>query len=148
MALLMWRYRQPWHPHVLAPSCPQPWQTTCLATVLLGAWGHGSGACGPGGTLPWWLGALRDELKPRSLQHADRHRLASRPLPCCSDHSVLEQNYMNKMRYSPDYKGVDVEQALKDFKDRIRRYEEVRGARGVCFRVRQASCARSRPAVP
>lgn len=28
----------------------------------------------------------------------------------CSDPAVLEQNYRNKMRYSPDYTGVDTEQ--------------------------------------
>jgi hypothetical protein len=67
---------------------------------------------------------------------------------------VLEQNYLFKMKYSPDYKGVDKEevihiafidkgcclgcrllclinasifwnQAVRDFKERVRKYEEV-----------------------
>jgi hypothetical protein len=28
----------------------------------------------------------------------------------CTDPSILEANYRNKMRYSPDYQGVDTEQ--------------------------------------
>ncbi|KAG2422824.1 hypothetical protein HXX76_015767 [Chlamydomonas incerta] len=43
----------------------------------------------------------------------------------CSDPVVLEQNYRNKMKYSPDYKGVDVDQAVADFLARIAKYEEV-----------------------
>ncbi|KAG2447462.1 hypothetical protein HYH02_007783 [Chlamydomonas schloesseri] len=43
----------------------------------------------------------------------------------CSDPAVLEQNYRNKMKYSPDYKGVDVDQAVADFLARIAKYEEV-----------------------
>ncbi|GLI68462.1 hypothetical protein VaNZ11_012887 [Volvox africanus] len=43
----------------------------------------------------------------------------------CSDPAVLEQNYRNKMKYSPDYKGVDTEQAVADFLARISKYEEV-----------------------
>lgn len=38
---------------------------------------------------------------------------------------MLEQNYMQKMVYSPDYLGVDKYQALEDFKQRIAKYEEV-----------------------
>lgn len=38
---------------------------------------------------------------------------------------MLEANYRYKMMFSPDYKGVDVEQAMVDFKERILRYEEV-----------------------
>lgn len=44
----------------------------------------------------------------------------------CNDTVVLEQNYRYKMMYSPDYAGFDDEQAaLEDFRDRIRKYEEV-----------------------
>ena len=28
----------------------------------------------------------------------------------CTDPEVLHQNYLNKMKYSPDYKGVDMQQ--------------------------------------
>ena len=38
---------------------------------------------------------------------------------------MLETNYRYKMMYSPDYKGVDIEEAMVDFQERIRRYEEV-----------------------
>lgn len=43
----------------------------------------------------------------------------------CNDPQVLEQNYRYKMMYSPDYKDVNTEEALKDFQDRIAKYEEV-----------------------
>ncbi|GIL67684.1 hypothetical protein Vafri_21012 [Volvox africanus] len=43
----------------------------------------------------------------------------------CSDPSVLEQNYRNKMKYSPDYDGVDTDKAVADFLARISKYEEV-----------------------
>ncbi|GAX77020.1 hypothetical protein CEUSTIGMA_g4467.t1 [Chlamydomonas eustigma] len=43
----------------------------------------------------------------------------------CNDPVVLEQNYLFKMKYSPDYKGVDKEEAVRDFKERVRKYEEV-----------------------
>lgn len=43
----------------------------------------------------------------------------------CNDPQVLEQNYMQKMVYSPDYLGVDRYKALEDFKARIAKYEEV-----------------------
>ncbi|KAK9833381.1 hypothetical protein WJX81_000334 [Elliptochloris bilobata] len=43
----------------------------------------------------------------------------------CNDAAVLEQNYRFKMMYSPDYTEQDSEAALEDFRDRIRRYEEV-----------------------
>ncbi|KAG2490339.1 hypothetical protein HYH03_011286 [Edaphochlamys debaryana] len=43
----------------------------------------------------------------------------------CSDPAVLELNYRNKMRYSPDYKGVDTDKAVADFLARIKKYEEV-----------------------
>jgi 6-phosphofructo-2-kinase/fructose-2,6-biphosphatase len=49
----------------------------------------------------------------------------------CNDEAVLEANYRYKMQYSPDYQGVDVEEALRDFKQRIRKYNEVGG--GNCF---------------
>ncbi|KAL4433083.1 hypothetical protein ABPG77_006510 [Micractinium sp. CCAP 211/92] len=42
----------------------------------------------------------------------------------CNDMEVLENNYRLKMMYSPDYKGVDTEQALADFRARIRKYED------------------------
>jgi 6-phosphofructo-2-kinase/fructose-2,6-biphosphatase len=43
----------------------------------------------------------------------------------CEDQKVLEENYRLKMKYSPDYRGVKMEDALKDFKDRIAKYEAV-----------------------
>ncbi|KAG2451906.1 hypothetical protein HYH02_003681 [Chlamydomonas schloesseri] len=43
----------------------------------------------------------------------------------CTDPKVLEQNYRAKMQYSPDYSGMNMEQSLADFKDRISKYEEV-----------------------
>lgn len=43
----------------------------------------------------------------------------------CEDQKVLEQNYRLKMKYSPDYSGVKMEEALADFKDRIAKYEAV-----------------------
>lgn len=45
--------------------------------------------------------------------------------PCLHCLQVLEQNYRFKMQYSPDYAGVDTLDALRDFKDRIHKYEEV-----------------------
>eukprot|EP00877_Chromochloris_zofingiensis_P010699 jgi/Chrzof1/5883/Cz16g19090.t1_FBP3A[v5.2] len=43
----------------------------------------------------------------------------------CTDSQVLEQNYRYKMKFSPDYQGVDTEAALADFKERINKYNEV-----------------------
>jgi len=43
----------------------------------------------------------------------------------CNDPDVLEKNYRLKMRYSPDYRGMDMDAALVDFKDRIGKYEAV-----------------------
>lgn len=43
----------------------------------------------------------------------------------CYDKEVLEKNYRLKMKFSPDYKGVDMEHALTDFKERIAKYESV-----------------------
>uniref|UniRef100_A0A7R9VHD7 6-phosphofructo-2-kinase domain-containing protein n=1 Tax=Chlamydomonas euryale TaxID=1486919 RepID=A0A7R9VHD7_9CHLO len=43
----------------------------------------------------------------------------------CNDQHVLEQNYLFKMRFSPDYKGVDEAAGLADFKARVAKYEEV-----------------------
>ena len=43
----------------------------------------------------------------------------------CEDQEVLERNYRLKMKFSPDYKGVDMDTALADFKDRIAKYESV-----------------------
>ncbi|KXZ48046.1 hypothetical protein GPECTOR_30g141 [Gonium pectorale] len=43
----------------------------------------------------------------------------------CSDPTVLENNYRNKMQYSPDYTGVNVDKAVSDFLARIAKYEEV-----------------------
>lgn len=43
----------------------------------------------------------------------------------CEDEKVLEENYRLKMKYSPDYMGVDMENALADFKTRIKMYEDV-----------------------
>jgi hypothetical protein len=31
----------------------------------------------------------------------------------CTDPEVLHQNYLNKMKYSPDYKGVNMQQVRK-----------------------------------
>lgn len=43
----------------------------------------------------------------------------------CNDEETLERNYRNKLLYSPDYTGVDEDDAIADFKARIRKYEEV-----------------------
>eukprot|EP00879_Flechtneria_rotunda_P002468 GHRR01002665.1.p1 GENE.GHRR01002665.1~~GHRR01002665.1.p1 ORF type:complete len:295 (+),score=82.06 GHRR01002665.1:270-1154(+) len=43
----------------------------------------------------------------------------------CNDTQVLENNYRYKMKYSPDYQGLDTEVALNDFKERIAKYNEV-----------------------
>ena len=43
----------------------------------------------------------------------------------CNDTAVLEKNYRMKMRFSPDYAGIDMDTALIDFKDRIGKYEAV-----------------------
>lgn len=43
----------------------------------------------------------------------------------CEDQEVLEKNYRLKMKYSPDYKGVEMEKALEDFRERISKYEAV-----------------------
>lgn len=43
----------------------------------------------------------------------------------CNDEEVLEQNYRNKMKYSPDYVGMDSEEAINDFKQRIQYYANV-----------------------
>eukprot|EP00210_Caulerpa_lentillifera_P001990 g1908.t1 len=43
----------------------------------------------------------------------------------CNDEEVLEQNYRNKMKYSPDYIGMDSEEAIRDFKQRIQYYAKV-----------------------
>lgn len=43
----------------------------------------------------------------------------------CNDQETLEKNYLLKMKYSPDYKGKNVEEALEDFRARIREYEKV-----------------------
>eukprot|EP01023_Acetabularia_acetabulum_P028978 TRINITY_DN2736_c0_g2_i1.p1 TRINITY_DN2736_c0_g2~~TRINITY_DN2736_c0_g2_i1.p1 ORF type:complete len:323 (-),score=34.71 TRINITY_DN2736_c0_g2_i1:42-1010(-) len=43
----------------------------------------------------------------------------------CNDEQILEQNYSYKMMYSPDYVGVRTPQALEDFKQRIRKYQQV-----------------------
>ena len=43
----------------------------------------------------------------------------------CQDDNVLEENYRLKMKYSPDYMGMDMDAALADFKTRIKMYENV-----------------------
>lgn len=43
----------------------------------------------------------------------------------CNDPALLEKNYRLKMQYSPDYAGMDMAQALADFKERIQKYESV-----------------------
>ncbi|CAD7703452.1 unnamed protein product [Ostreobium quekettii] len=43
----------------------------------------------------------------------------------CNDEEVLIENYRQKMKYSPDYLGVDTEEALRDFQARIKNYSEV-----------------------
>jgi len=43
----------------------------------------------------------------------------------CNDPAVLEKNYRMKMRFSPDYAGIDMNTALADFKARIAKYESV-----------------------
>ncbi|KAG1677472.1 hypothetical protein FOA52_001928 [Chlamydomonas sp. UWO 241] len=43
----------------------------------------------------------------------------------CTDSETLERNYRNKLLYSPDYTGVSEEDAIVDFKERVRKYEMV-----------------------
>jgi len=43
----------------------------------------------------------------------------------CTDEKVLEQNFLNKVRNSPDFKGLKEEDALIDLKKRISKYERV-----------------------
>ncbi|KAG1663909.1 hypothetical protein FOA52_002672 [Chlamydomonas sp. UWO 241] len=43
----------------------------------------------------------------------------------CNDTHTLEQNYLFKMRFSPDYQGVNEAEGLADFKARVAKYEEV-----------------------
>jgi len=43
----------------------------------------------------------------------------------CNDPSTLESNFKLKMMYSPDYKGMDPDEALEDFHRRLAKYEEV-----------------------
>lgn len=43
----------------------------------------------------------------------------------CHDTQVLRQNYLNKMKYSPDYKEADMEKGLEDFMARVQQYEAV-----------------------
>ena len=38
---------------------------------------------------------------------------------------MLEANYRAKMRYSPDYQGMEPTEALRDFKQRIQKYLDV-----------------------
>jgi hypothetical protein len=65
-----------------------------------------------------------------------------RKLSSCADLQVLEDNYRYKMQYSPDYKGVDIEAALADFKQRIAKYDQVGGAgrRRACVPAAAAIC--------
>lgn len=43
----------------------------------------------------------------------------------CNDEELVMQNIRDVKTTSPDYKGVDPEDAAKDFRDRIRNYEKV-----------------------
>ncbi|GBF94979.1 bifunctional 6-phosphofructo-2-kinase fructose-2,6-bisphosphate 2-phosphatase [Raphidocelis subcapitata] len=43
----------------------------------------------------------------------------------CNDNDVLQSNYRYKMKFSPDYEGVDTETAIADFMERIKKYEQV-----------------------
>jgi hypothetical protein len=40
----------------------------------------------------------------------------------CNDPGVLQQNYLNKMMYSPDYQGVDTEQVSLTWRKVWRRF--------------------------
>jgi 6-phosphofructo-2-kinase/fructose-2,6-biphosphatase 2 len=42
----------------------------------------------------------------------------------CDDKELLHTNLMTKVNNSPDYKGMDPEEAMKDILDRVRKYEE------------------------
>jgi broad specificity phosphatase PhoE/predicted kinase len=41
----------------------------------------------------------------------------------CDDAKVLEQNYAAKIRCSPDYRGMDLDEAMTDLKQRVAHYE-------------------------
>lgn len=43
----------------------------------------------------------------------------------CNDPRVLESNLQQKVRHSPDYKDLPMEEALRDLRERIRNYERV-----------------------
>lgn len=43
----------------------------------------------------------------------------------CTDAKVIEANLVEKVRLSPDFKGMDFHTAIKDLKSRIANYEEV-----------------------
>ena len=43
----------------------------------------------------------------------------------CDDPKILEANLNHKVRCSPDFKGVEAQRALLDFRERVRKYELV-----------------------
>mmetsp|Transcript_80433 Transcript_80433/g.211209 ORF Transcript_80433/g.211209 Transcript_80433/m.211209 type:complete len:542 (-) Transcript_80433:189-1814(-) len=43
----------------------------------------------------------------------------------CNDVELLDANMREKVRNSPDFKGLSIEDALKDLRDRIKKYEDV-----------------------
>lgn len=43
----------------------------------------------------------------------------------CDDETLLKENYLIKIRNSPDYVGMTLDQALKDLKIRVKNYEDV-----------------------
>ncbi|KAF6255112.1 6-phosphofructo-2-kinase-domain-containing protein [Scenedesmus sp. NREL 46B-D3] len=66
----------------------------------------------------------RDKVRRRPSPGHNAPHAATR-CNICNDPAVLQQNYLNKMMYSPDYQGVDTEQAVIDFMLRIRKYEDI-----------------------
>lgn len=42
----------------------------------------------------------------------------------CDDNELLEENYRFKISNSPDYNGMDPEEALADIKARVKKYED------------------------
>ncbi|CAJ1943128.1 unnamed protein product [Cylindrotheca closterium] len=42
----------------------------------------------------------------------------------CDDEELVEENFRFKISNSPDYKGVSKEEAIRDLKERVRKYEE------------------------
>ncbi|KAJ1470122.1 6-phosphofructo-2-kinase-domain-containing protein, partial [Baffinella frigidus] len=73
-----------------------------------------------------------DDRRRRVLEHAQEVSAAKGTQTTilfiesvCDDPKILEANLNHKVRCSPDFVGISAEQALADFKERVRKYELV-----------------------